>query len=51
MIWGILRCADMQNILVLNSKHVLKLEIYMIMIPANKMIQNEELDSIIVTSN
>ena len=29
----------MQSILVLNSKHVLKLEIYMVMIPADKMIR------------
>ena len=41
----------MQNILVLNSKHVLKLEMYMIMIPVNKKIRTGTPQLLRVTSN
>ena len=37
------------NVLVLNSKHLLKLVIYMVMKPANK--KNKKLDSTVVVSN
>ena len=39
----------MHNVLVLNLKHVLKLVIYIVMIPANK--KDKNLDSIILTSS